>query len=218
MRARSLLNIGNLIGKVFFSPAEGLSRVARQQPIGWTIGFIVGITFVYAIVAWTPETVSQVGYALWYFLDTPWKAALTSTFVVLLLTLISSAALHWISWLFGGNGSYPELLSALGFAYVPPGLSQTLLVALTKNMGGPGEVLRVVGGIWIFIWSVILGVLAVREAHGLSTLQAVAVHAVFVGIIIGLVILWAIAPIFALVGALLTVITLALWPSAFGGR
>ncbi len=153
-----------------------------------------------------------------FFFDKPLKAALMATAIVLVLLLISSVALHWISWLLGGNGSYPETLSALGFAGVLPGIVRIILTVLTKDMGDLGEALKTVSDIGLSLWNLMLGVVAVREAHGLSTLQAVGACAAFVGIIIVLVLLWVITPIFALVGALLTAITLALWPSAFGRR
>ena len=212
------LSIGALMWQVFLYPAEGLQRVARQQPVGWAIALTASVTFVYALASWTDRTAYELGYRLMFFFDKPLKAALMATAIVLVLLLISSVALHWISWLLGGNGSYPETLSALGFAGVLPGIVRIILTVLTKDMGDLGEALKTVSDIGLSLWNLMLGVVAVREAHGLSTLQAVGACAAFVGIIIVLVLLWVITPIFALVGALLTAITLALWPSAFGRR
>lgn len=212
------LSTAGLIVQVFLYPDEGLQRVARQQPVGWAIALIASVTFVYALVSWTDRTAYDVGYPLMYFMDKPWKAGLTSTAIALVLILISSAALHWISWLFGGQGSYPETLSALGFAGVPPGIVGIILTVLAKDMGELGEALKITGDIGLFFWGLVLGVIAVREAHGLSTLHAVGVYAVFTGIVVVLVLLWAFVPLLALVGALLTAITLVLWPSALGRR
>ncbi len=212
------LSIGALIWQVFLYPNEGLQRAARQQPIAWAIAFIVGIAFVYALVSWTDRTAYEVSYPLMSFFDTPLKAALTSTVIVLVLTLILSAALHWISWLFGGQGSYAELLSASGFASVPPGVVGIIVAVLSKDMGDFGEALKTVSNIGLFLWGLVLSVLAVKEAHGLSALAVVGVYAVFAGIILVLVLLLAIAPLLALVGVLLAFITLALWPSALGRR
>ncbi|MCS7198165.1 MAG: YIP1 family protein [Candidatus Bipolaricaulota bacterium] len=124
-----------MIWRVFLYPDEGLQRVARQQPVGWAIALIASVTFVYALVSWTDRTAYDVGYPLMCFMDKPWKAGLTSTAIALLLILISSAALHWISWLFGGQGSYPETLSALGFAGVPPGIVSIILKCWRKIWG-----------------------------------------------------------------------------------
>lgn len=212
------LSIGQLIWLVLLYPAEGLQRAARQQPVGWAIALTASVTFVYALVSWTDRTAYNVGYPLMDFFDTPLKAAFASTAIALVLLLISSVALHWISWLFGGQGSYPETLSALGFANVPPGIVGIILTVLTKDMGDLGEALKAVGDIGLLLWGMVLSVLAVREVHGLLTLQAVGVYVVFLGVTIVLILLWLITPIFALVGALLTAITLALWPSASGRR
>jgi len=208
-RPTPALSIGDLIWQAFFSPAEGLSRAARQQPIGWAIAFIVVIPFIYALVAWTPHK---------SFFDAPWKDALLAVVITPLVFLVSSAMLHWISWFFGGRGSYPELFSALGFASMPPALFQTLLIKLTEPWGDLGEVLKMLGDIGTFIWGLVLSVLAVREAHGLSTLQAIGIEVTFVVVVVGLVLLWALAPILALLSILLAVITLALWFSAPGRR
>ncbi|MCL6642351.1 MAG: YIP1 family protein [Candidatus Bipolaricaulota bacterium] len=198
------LSIGDLIWQAFFSPAEGLSSAARQQPIGWAIAFIVVIPFVSTLVWWTPQTAYQ----------SPWKAASIAVVIAPLVFLVSSAMLHWISWFFGGRGSYPELFSALAFAFIPPELFQFLLINLAKPMGDLGEVLKMLGDIGTFIWGLVLSVLAVREAHGLSTLQAIGVEVTCVVVVVGLVLLWALTPVLALLGILLTVIILALWFSA----
>lgn len=204
------LSIGALILWVFLYPAEGLQKAARQQPVGWAIALTASATFVYDLVSWTDRTA--------YVFDTPLKAALMGTVAVLILFLLLSAVLHWISWLFGGQGSYPEMLSALGFASVLPVIAGIVLTVLTKDMGDLGKALKTAGDIGLFLWGLVLSVLAVREAHGLSTLQAVGACAAFGGIIIGLTLLWTIAPLLVLVGALLTFITLVLWPSALGRR
>lgn len=182
--------------------------------MGWAIALTASVTFVYSLVSWTDRTVYDVWYPLTSFFNTPWQAALTSTVIVLVLLLISSAALQWISWLLGGQGSYAETLSALGFASVPPGIVGIILTLLTKDMGDWGETLKTVSDIGLFLWGLGLIVIAVREAHGLSTLQAVGACAAFVGIIIGLTLLWAIVPLLALVGALMTFMTIVLWPTA----
>lgn len=214
-----LLSLRALIGQVFLHPDEGLQRAARQRPVGWAIALIAGVTFVYALVSWTDRTAYDVGYPLMYFMDKPWKAGLTSTAIVLVFLLISSVALHWISWLFGGQGSYPETLSALGFAGVPPGIVGIILTVLAKDIGGDlGEALKTVSDMSLSLWVWVLSVLAVREAHGLSTLQAVGVYAVFMGIAVVLALLWAFVPPLVLLGALLTAITLVLWPLASGRR
>jgi|GEM_PF-3131379 len=209
------LSVAHLIWQVFLYPAEGLQRAARQQPVSWAIALTASVTFVYALVSWTDQTAYNVGYPLRFFFDTPWKAALTSAAIaVLVLLWLSSAALHWISWLFGGRGSYTETLSALGFASVPPGAVGIILTALTKDMGDLGETLKTVSDIGVLLWGLGLIVIAVREAHGLSTLQAVGACVVFVGIVIVLTLLWAIVPLLALVGVLMTFMTIVLWPTA----
>jgi hypothetical protein len=212
------LSIGDLIWQAFFSPVEGLSSAARQQPIGWAIAFIVVIPFVSTLVWWTPQTAYHLGYPLMVLFDSFWKAMLISLLIAPLLFLLSSAALHGISWLFGGRGSYPELFSALAFASMPPELFQLLLIKLTEPMGDLGEVLKMLGDIGSFIWGLALSIIAVREAHGLSTFQAIGVQTIFLVAVVGLVLLWVLTPVLSLLGILLTVVTLALWFSAPGRR
>jgi len=212
------LSIGDLIWQAFFSPTQGLSRAARQQPIGWAIAFIVIISFVSTLVWWTPQTAYQLRYPYMIFFDSPWKAALIAVVIAPLVFLVSSAMLHWIGWLFGGRGSYPELFSALAFASMPPALFQILLIKLAEPWGDLGEVLKVLGDMGTLIWGLTLSVLAVREAHGLSTLQAIGAQVIFLIVVVGLVLLWALTPVLSLLGILLTVITLALWFSAPGRR
>lgn len=208
------ISIFELIWEVFFSPANGLAQAARSQHVIWAILLVVVISFVHTLIIWNQNTVGLY-YRLWLLLNNPWQAALIFAFAALVLLFLESAALHGISWFLGGRGSYPELLSAIGFASLPPGLIGILLSLLTQHTGDLGEVLRVLGGIWTSLWGFILSILAIREAHSLSTLQAIGVHLVFLGIIIGFVVLWALAPLLALAGILVVVITLALWTSSF---
>jgi uncharacterized membrane protein YvlD (DUF360 family) len=74
------------------------------------------------------------------------------------------------------------------------------------------------GDIGSFIWGLALSIIAVREAHGLSTFQAIGVQTIFLVAVVGLVLLWVLTPVLSLLGILLTVVTLALWFSAPGRR
>ena len=222
-RPTPALSIGDLIWQAFFSPAEGLSNAARQQPIGWAIAFIVVIPFIYALVAWTPHK---------SFFDAPWKDALLVAVIASLSFLIYSAAIHWISRLLGGQGSYLGLFSALAFAFMPPALFHFLIVNLTKPMGDFGGVLKGLGDIGSFVWGLVLEVIAVREAHGLSTLRAIGVLVIFWGVIFGLLILLSDLlgrllalfilldriPILAMFCILLAILALTLWLPWLPGR
>ena len=97
-------------------------------------------------------------------------------------TVLFTLVVHLISRLFGGNGAYTGMLaglmiiSILSLILVIPGLLDALASAVGEGAEGdtsPFEVISNVISIVVVVWSVILGIILIRENYRLSTGMAV---------------------------------------------
>lgn len=97
---------------------------------------------------------------------------LSGSFVGFLMGIILGLLLGWVLWAFlaqwigglqGGTANFNQMLRGLGYARVPGALS---LLSFIPILGG---LLAFIGG----IWSLVAGVIAIREAHQFDTTKAI---------------------------------------------
>ena len=93
-----------------------------------------------------------------------------------------SLVVHLISKLFGGDGAYTGMLaglmmlSILSLIPVIPGLLDALASGIgeaTESEASPFEAISVIVSLVVFIWTIILGIILIRENYRLSTGMAV---------------------------------------------
>lgn len=172
-------SIWDLLYGVLASPAKTLRQISERHPLGWAILIVILISPLGAITLEQPE-----------FL----KLGRGS----LILLYMSLSAIMWPIWaglmhlmarLLRGQGDYLGLLCALGFAGLPR-IFVAPLALLGRLLGIFGTLLELLGNLALGVWMLVLGVLAVRETHGLSTGRAVAaflIPSAVIGIIIGII-------------------------------
>ena len=90
-----------------------------------------------------------------------------------------SLVVHLISKLFGGDGAYTGMLaglmmlSILSVIPVIPGILDALVGETAEGDSSPFEAISVIVSLVVFIWTIILGVILIRENYSLSTGMAV---------------------------------------------
>ena len=90
-----------------------------------------------------------------------------------------SLIVHLISKLFGGDGAYTGMLaglmmlSILSLIPVIPGLLDALAGETAEGDSSPFEAISVIVSLVVFIWTIILGIILIRENYRLSTGMAV---------------------------------------------
>lgn len=112
--------------------------------------------------------------------------------VAVLSIVVWTAILHGMARLFKGTGTFAGTFSGVSFAYVPSVLSVPFqLLPLVRGLAG--SLLASAVGFAVFVWVLVLDVIAVRECHHLSTGRAVGAVlipiAVFFVLIVVLVVL-----------------------------
>ena len=100
---------------------------------------------------------------------------------------ISVAIWHLLAELMGGRGSVKTLLTAIGFTY----FLQLLVVPIyliASFFPGVGFLLIMIATLIVAVWSIVLGILAIREAYQLSGGKATLVYflplLIFIGVFI----------------------------------
>ena len=122
---------------------------------------------------------SGIGGALWKLITLNPIDAVTG-----LVGGIATAVVSWLLWslvtyfigasIFGGTATYGEMLRALGFAQSPKVL---LIFAFVPLLGG---ILRIL----LWLWVLVAGVIAIRQALDVSTTKAVLTALIGWGVVV----------------------------------
>ena len=152
---------------VFIQPVVTMRRVTRRRPLDWAIVLIVVLA-----TASTAMGAAQRGG----FGSNPWDVVLllggAALYLVLWLGAIvaASGAIHLMSRLLGGSGSFAGLFAGNAFASLPQVL--TIPAVFLRVALGPtgGWIVQVL----VLFWWMALAVIVARENYGFTTTRAAA--------------------------------------------
>jgi len=155
--------MGELLEKIYgvlFQPSTTLRDICRQKPLQQSIIVLIFITF---LTTWTG-----------YFTVLGNSAFLFGILMVTLVMWFSSSAIaHLAAELLGGSGQAKGLLAANGFIQIPRIFTVPVLVIVLYLPISLRNLLLIIVGLGLFIWEVILGIIAIRECYGFSTGKAI---------------------------------------------
>lgn len=164
-RAESTHVLDQLWG-VLATPKAALKAVAEEKRVVWGLLIHAVVAAVGALQAGDDRLIAEEMGPV--YPETP--GFFTAFATSLLGVLILVALVHLIARLLGGRGSLGGVVAATGFAQFPTALSWPVeLLAGAAGGAGPLAVVR----FGILVWVLILSILAVREAHSLSTGRAI---------------------------------------------
>ena len=165
-----VLNV--VTGVVFVATTQPFPGIEPDPLTRWVVEQR-GSALLFAVVA--APVLGAVGYALWAGLAT------------------------LLARMFGGTGTFVGTFAALVFAGIPPAVL-SMVMQMIPATAGPLAALAIIPiGLAVAGWGIVLWVLALREAHALSTGSAVGVAvllllAAFVlamlGVVIVAILLW----------------------------
>lgn len=179
-------NLFNWLSGVLVAPVSTLKKIAEAKPLGRALLVFVAVSLIGAIVSvhnpQTQELLGQLMADLGVYLSTSF-IIISSLVLALLFFLFSAGVMHFVARLFKGAGSFEGLLSAYAFSVFPQviGAPLNVLATLASPMG------LALSGFLSFalsIWVLVLGVIALRESHGLTSGKAVGVYLLHLLIIV----------------------------------
>lgn len=161
---------------VLNAPTSTLRSLVQHPRISWAVGLTVGLAIISGLAgaasvqAAPPDPLTSVladlGAGVYV------AAVVVAPIVGLAGLALITAIVLGSARLFGGRPDYAPLFCGLAFTNVPTVLAVPF--QLLPLVAGPaGAVLSGVVGFGLRIWSLVLAVLTVREAAGLSTGKAV---------------------------------------------
>ncbi|MDI7277616.1 MAG: Yip1 family protein [Anaerolineae bacterium] len=188
---------------VIAGPVEALRDVAERKPVGWALAVIIGIGALSSMAGVSQASFDALGGIQ---LEAVLRSLLSGGIILCAVGyVIGVGILHLAALLFGGKGSFAGLFSAVGFAQFPALLSLPLM-ALGRAGGPVVTGLTVAASVGLSLWVVALSVIALREAHTMST-----------GAAIGTYIFAALIPLAVILGIVLLVALLATAAGAASG-
>lgn len=176
------------IHDVLLSPLAGITRVTRDRRVAWAL-LIVAAAWTVAVATF----ILDMGEVL-FGIGREWNSIVLLLFtllfcvgLVLLNILVSSGITHLIAIMFRGQGAYSGMLCGRSFANLPLVFFAPLAV-LHIFLSYPGSLIYYLGAALIFVWVLLLDVMAVRQNYRFSTARAIATYAVFAVALLGLMI------------------------------
>lgn len=149
--------------------------VTERQPLKWAIvtALFVSLVFGYTWIP-NPHQLVEMVFGLERGSVSLAPLVLIWMTVFLAVLLMQAALFHLAAILLGGRGSYVSMLCGLCFACFPLAFFAPLamLRALTDSLGG--HILYSVGSLILFIWILLLGIVLMWQAYGLSLPKSIA--------------------------------------------
>lgn len=190
-----------LVYGVLFEPRGAMVRVAEQTPTGIAALVVAILSLVGTIMFYITikQVLSDNGQG-WFFPAAVFLpvAAILSLFFSFFKWFLYSAVLHLTADLLGGRGSARAVFAVVGLSGLPAlfMVPFQLLAFLFFPRSSAVDILLILAALALAVWSLILAVIGMKAAHGIST---------------GRALLAALAPVLAVVAAVLVaLVSLAL--------
>lgn len=153
---------------VLFHPAAAMRQIAAGAKVGQAIAaFLLSVLI--------PACAMYFGFKSAAI--TTWGNIILVVQVVgsLLVWWLGAAFLHLIAELFGGQGRAAGLLACMGFSYIPRIFIVPFWVIASMLPEGIRSIILALSVILVSMWTLSLHVVAIREAHGLTTAKSILV-------------------------------------------
>lgn len=193
---RSFLDI--LYG-IIFSPRQTMKTVGRQKPLGPSVALLLGVNLLTIVLLFFsfndnqtfPNILPQAGIPLEAAKKFLYVSSIGLFFIRLIYLFAITACYNLLGELLGGKGNAIGLLSALCLTSIPEIFSVPLL--FLGRLLPLGSTLNTLGNFLLWLWSLVLSILALREVLELSTGKALLVFflplLVFLTIIVSMVVM-----------------------------
>ncbi len=197
----------DLLYGVITKPSETFRYLIETKPVLLAFLVYVAIAWIGAIagVSGSITTARSLNHASG---STALNPSLIATFTVIITPVLAAISLaiiagiyHIIARILKGEGDYPSLISALGFASFPR-LFAAPFGLLTLFAGTAGSVIAGLASLGFGIWFLVLDVLAVRENYKFSLGRAIST--VLIPVILGVILI--IIVIIAVLAAVLSAV------------
>ena len=153
---------------VLFHPVAAMRKIAAEAKIGQAAAaFFLSVL----IPAW----------AMYFGLKSAAITAWGNIFILLevvgslLIWWFSAAFFHLIAELLGGQGKAKGLLSCMGFGYIPRIFIVPFWVMASLMPEGARTIFLGLSMLLVSVWTLVLQVIAIREAHQLTNAKSIIV-------------------------------------------
>lgn len=196
---------------VVTSPTRAFALITRRAPLGWAIILVLTVNALTAATQ-VASAADSLGGGVAPFASGAPPLTLSPTASLLIGVLVGAPAGLAVTavWtglvllfarMLRGTGGYRVTFCGLAFASVPQVLS-VILTLLLLPLGTAGTVLGGLAALGIGAWTLVLGVMAVRDAHALSTGRASAAVLLPIVAVIVVIALVVVAVIVLVIGSL----------------
>ena len=181
---------------VITRPVETLGEVAQARPVGWAFAVYLGTSLLGYFGSNTTYIPGELGEGFLFF------SMIVGLVISLAGIFVITGVVHLLSRLFNSGGGYWNLFSALGFAQFPA-LFLTPVGLISRLGGSAGAALGGLFSLGIWVWILVLNVIALRESHKLTTGQSILTYVLAI-VLLSLIIIVPVVVIVILVARMIT--------------
>lgn len=187
---------------VIARPVQTLNDIARERPVGLAVLVYLGVALLVAAASYLSDpnyfgldAIEELRYLIDLHLSVPLLFILELLLGFIGL-LVSVAILHLVARIFKGTGGFWNFFSAYAFSEFPS-IFIVPVIFISAFLGAFGVFLSGAVNFGLAIWTIVLGVIAIRESQGISTGAAVAVILIplAVLVILAIIVVLALLPV-----------------------
>lgn len=166
----------DILYKVLTSPSKALEEVSKRKPLGWAmvIAVFISVVISFTFLPNLPQVIEVI-----FDME---KGSFNLALAVFLWVIISLTALfmeggifHLIAILLRGRGSYLGMVCGLCFACFPFVFFAPLTL-LRALFGANGIILYHIGSLFLFLWILALGIIAIHQNYRFSLGRAITTY------------------------------------------
>lgn len=166
----------DILYQVLASPSTALEDIGKRKCLGWSIiaAVFASVVLSFILLPNPPELAEGI-----LNMD---KGSFNRALAIFLCVIIFLIALftegvifHLIAVLLGGRGDYLGIVCGLCFACFPL-VFFTPLMLLRASLGSGGIILYHIGSLFLFLWALALGIIAIRQNYHFSLARAITTY------------------------------------------
>lgn len=165
----------DLMTGVIFAPGEAFRDLTeRRSVLAASILYVIsGLPAIIISQALYPETQASLTAPM----------LVQSVLIAVFLLFILAGLVHLSAKILGGEGEYMQMVQGFGFAGLPR-LLLAVFIPFAYSMGTRIEGALGYANIVMFVWTLVLGVIAIRETHEFTTGRAIGTIFVMLGLLL----------------------------------
>ena len=166
----------DILYQVLASPSKALEEISKRKRLGWAMitAVFIAVVLSFILLPNPPELAEEI-FHIEKGSFNPALAIFLCVIIFLAALFIEGVIFHLIAVLLGGRGNYLGIVCGLCFACFPF-IFFTPLMLFRALLGASGIILYHIGSLLLFLWVLVLSIIAIRQNYHFSMGRAITIY------------------------------------------